>query len=297
MNISRLQEFIALATNLNYSKTANQLYITQPVLSRHIHDLEHQIGSPLFFRDTHKVQLTPVGEVLLVEARAVIAQYEASMNAVHNATIIENAQLCIGFLGAAVKPFISNFVMSFTEQHPEIQLEFRSQDADDLIKGINDDTIDLAFITHVDMSSFSGLESRSILNDAIVFACAKNHPFALKDTISVRELSDFPMISLTRKENLMPYEFNKELFKKHKANYNVVKEVPNIETAFFYASLGEGGVIIPKHLESMTDECATVPLSEDESYISLNLIWKKNNSNPATSLFQKAFIEFHSKQI
>lgn len=48
MDINRLNEFITLATLLNYSKAANQLYLTQPALSRHIHDLEQTLGTQAF---------------------------------------------------------------------------------------------------------------------------------------------------------------------------------------------------------------------------------------------------------
>ena len=47
MDINRLNEFITLATLLNYSKAANQLYLTQPALSRHIHDLEQTLAKQL----------------------------------------------------------------------------------------------------------------------------------------------------------------------------------------------------------------------------------------------------------
>ena len=62
MDINRLNEFITLATLLNYSKAANQLYLTQPALSRHIHDLEQTLGTQLFIRDTHNVHLTSVAK-------------------------------------------------------------------------------------------------------------------------------------------------------------------------------------------------------------------------------------------
>lgn len=65
MDINRLNEFIVLATHLNYSKAANQLFLTQPALSRHIHDLEQTLGAKLFIRDTHNVYLTSVGQLFL----------------------------------------------------------------------------------------------------------------------------------------------------------------------------------------------------------------------------------------
>ena len=63
MDINRIREFLVLSEHLNYSKAANLLYITQPVLSRHIHDLEETLGGQLFLRDTHSVQLTEFGQL------------------------------------------------------------------------------------------------------------------------------------------------------------------------------------------------------------------------------------------
>ena len=71
MDINRLNEFITLATLLNYSKAANQLYLTQPALSRHIHDLEQTLGTQLFIRDTHNVHLTSVGSKKLRKSSSV----------------------------------------------------------------------------------------------------------------------------------------------------------------------------------------------------------------------------------
>lgn len=80
MDINRLNEFITLATLLNYSKAANQLYLTQPALSRHIHDLEQTLGTQLFIRDTHNVHLTSVGEIFLKEAQEIIQRYNHALD-------------------------------------------------------------------------------------------------------------------------------------------------------------------------------------------------------------------------
>ena len=80
MDINRLNEFITLATLLNYSKAANQLYLTQPALSRHIHDLEQTLGTQLFIRDTHNVHLTSVGEIFLKEAQEIITRYNHALD-------------------------------------------------------------------------------------------------------------------------------------------------------------------------------------------------------------------------
>lgn len=116
MDINRLNEFITLATHLNYSKAANQLYLTQPALSRHIHDLEQTIGAKLFVRDTHNVYLTSVGKLFFQEAREIIARYEHALEAIRELSASTTGEVRLGFLGAAVQPFLAKFYHMFTEK-------------------------------------------------------------------------------------------------------------------------------------------------------------------------------------
>lgn len=101
MEITRLKEFITLASLLNYSKAASQLYLTQPALSRHIHDLETQLDAPLFVRDTHSVRLTSVGELFYGEAKEIVDRYDRAIALVKEATSDTSGELRIGFLGTA----------------------------------------------------------------------------------------------------------------------------------------------------------------------------------------------------
>ena len=61
IKISYLREFVLLAETLNFSKTAEKSYITQPALSRHLALLEDEMGATLMERTTRKVSLTPAG--------------------------------------------------------------------------------------------------------------------------------------------------------------------------------------------------------------------------------------------
>ena len=98
MDINRLNEFIVLATHLNYSKAANQLFLTQPALSRHIHDLEQTLGAKLFIRDTHNVYLTSVGQLFFTEAKDIVDHYNHALQLVKDAISDTSGQLNIGFL-------------------------------------------------------------------------------------------------------------------------------------------------------------------------------------------------------
>lgn len=97
MNITpkQLRMFLALAESLNFSKTAEQLYMTQPSLSKAIRDLEATLGLPLFERTTRSVQLTAGGRRLASIARAVAGEYEAGLRRMQSSAEHEALQLSI----------------------------------------------------------------------------------------------------------------------------------------------------------------------------------------------------------
>lgn len=292
MDINRLNEFIVLATHLNYSKAANQLYLTQPALSRHIHDLENTLGAQLFIRDTHNVYLTPIGELFFGEAKDIVSRYQHALDLVKEASQTTTGQLTIGFLGAAVQPFLSHFVTTFTGKHPQIKLTFQCNDIDTLTKNLNEDSIDIAFVTHVDCSFFSGLESETILTDRLMAVVHPNHPLAKKESLSLQDLSGIPIIAFSQQNNPLAHDFHKQLFKKANAHYNIARETPNMETAFFFVSINEGIFIIPSHLKYMAAGLCVLPLEDESCSISLNLVWKKHSPNPSISVFKKDFNTF-----
>ena len=100
------------------------------------------------------------------------------------------------------------------------------------------------------------------------------------------------MISFGQDQNSLACDFHKQLFKKKGVRYNVVKEAPNIETAVFYVTMNEGSFILPDHLSHMAKGNVILPLTDDHCFITLNLVWKKNNVNPALPIFCKMFTKF-----
>ena len=79
MDIDLLNEFVTLTKCLNYSKAAEQLYISQSVLSRHIQSLETRLGVELLARSKHSVSLTPIGEIFAADAEKIIGMYEKAI--------------------------------------------------------------------------------------------------------------------------------------------------------------------------------------------------------------------------
>ena len=293
MDINRLNEFITLATLLNYSKAANQLYLTQPALSRHIHDLEQTVGSPLFIRDTHNVHLTSIGEVFFKEAVDIVDRYNHALQIVRDSASISTGDLKIGHLGVGSYKFLSKFITKFTASHPLIRLHFSSDDVDTLVGELSSGNSDLAFVTLVDKNYLTGLESLRIMDSRLYMLCHPLNPAAQLEHIHVKDLSGMPFINFSGKTNPLTYDYNRQLFKKAGAECNIVQEVPNIESSLLQLSIDAGIFFIPEYLLNYyEDTLVKKPIEDDFATITMNLIWKKKNPNPSISLFVEDFKAF-----
>jgi epsilon-lactone hydrolase len=79
IEVRHLRAFVAVAEELNFSRAATRVYITQPALSRQIRTLERLVGCDLLRRSTHRVELTLAGEALLDKARALLADLDSAV--------------------------------------------------------------------------------------------------------------------------------------------------------------------------------------------------------------------------
>ena len=121
MNIEHLEEFIDLANTLNFTKSSANLHITQPTLSKHIAELERQIGSPLFVRTTNSVKLTQAGKILYEKACALVSDFSSIVESVQDATQASVETLRIG--GSTVQPTVNRICSKLSlraaaEKHP-----------------------------------------------------------------------------------------------------------------------------------------------------------------------------------
>lgn len=113
MNIRQLEYFISVATNLNFTKAAKLLYISQSTLSEQISELEKMVGVKLFLRNTHAVQLTASGAAFLKEAKKIIKTMDESIQIARQAESTITGNLRIGILDGLEYQFLAKALRIF----------------------------------------------------------------------------------------------------------------------------------------------------------------------------------------
>ena len=97
LSIQKLKAFLIIAETLNFTKAAEQMYMTQPAYSRLISSLEKDLGVQLLKRTTRKVVLTEAGEICLIRARQVVDSYQMLCEEAERLRRGEGNRLKIGY--------------------------------------------------------------------------------------------------------------------------------------------------------------------------------------------------------
>lgn len=286
MEIQLLREFTCLAEHLNFSLAAKQLFIAQPVLSRHIADLEHALGVQLFARNKQTVRLTPIGAIVLTEAKAILAHYEEGIQKIRLAVAGFAGQLKIGFLGAPTKNFFSALISRFRNIYPNVDLQLNQLNLGALASTLKHGDIDIAFTLSFDLLSIPGLCWKTLYPDSLAIVLRHDHPAANNNDIKLSTLSKEKFLLLAQEESPSLYNQITTLCAAAGFSPDIVKLTTFPENALLMVESGIGIAILPKHINVYaSQELQFLDIADDDFEFDVVVAWNEVHSNPAVPLF------------
>ncbi|KZD24813.1 LysR family transcriptional regulator [Tardiphaga robiniae] len=149
--VDLLQSFVAVADAGSFTGAARLLGLQQSTVSQHIRRLEEQTGRRLFDRSTHRVGLTPDGDVLLDHARSILERYAHLQQYLSAAPL--RGRLRFGASEDFVLSALPNVLAAFARRHPELDIELHSGLSEDLRTSFDAGRLDLALVKRRDGDS------------------------------------------------------------------------------------------------------------------------------------------------
>ena len=195
MDTERCREFVVLAQTCNYLQAADQLFISQSSLSKHIKALERELGVELFNRTTRRVQLTEHGRVFLPFARKLASTAHDAQAALADASDNERRVIDIGSIPVMVPYGITALLNRFEREHPNVRLHIVEGEADQLKELLRKRQLDLAFIREWDGDV--GLDDGDAefatvdyADDCLAAVLPADHRLASRQSIRLGELAN-----------------------------------------------------------------------------------------------------------
>ena len=193
MDIKQLEAFVAVAKNQSFSKAAKELYLTQPTISSHIQNLENEMQTSLFNRNSKSITLTDSGYILFNHAIAILNDCKRAVNDIrdYQGKIEGNVDLvytCVP--GEAILP---PMIKKFSSQYPGATFTLKNMTHDQAISELNNDNASLCLTSTITESD--RLVYTLFSKNDLVLVCPPDLDIKNKDGfVSLESFKKLPLI-------------------------------------------------------------------------------------------------------
>lgn len=280
-DLRRLQYFVAVAQERNFTRAAERLHIAQPALSRQVRLLEQELGVELMHRTTHEFELTEAGQFLLERGPALLSAADELWRSVRRYGTGEHGGVAVAYGASASYETAPRLLRAMAESHPGIAMTTAVKSVEEVIVGLRNGSVDLGLVRCP--PEVAGLESRTVRREGQGVLLRRDHRLASNSTLAVSDLADETVLLHPREGNPGHYDAVLGLFREHALEPRVELRALSFDLA--YTPILQGGVITIIGESSATigvpEELCWLPLSPPVSF-EVSLLYRSHNRSPAT---------------
>ncbi|OLN33042.1 LysR family transcriptional regulator YeiE [Desulfosporosinus metallidurans] len=266
------------------------LHMSQPAVSAHIKNLEDYFQGPLFDRTSQGVRLTKAGEVFYTHAQKILDLHDEMEQQLEIVFQRENNQIMIGASTTIGNVSLPCSIYLFKEQYPEVELCLNIANAEEVLRMVMADEVDIG-VVEGDTES-SSLKAFPVTSDELVLIVPPNHP-AEGGVISLQEFLKQPLI--LREDGSGTKKILASALARHGYSVNQLNVFTEMTTIFAIKAAveaGLGGSVVPRlavRKEAYTGILKVLTIADMEMPLIFNIVYPNNRS---LSTKTKLFIKF-----
>jgi len=243
MDITALRAFEAVVRGRSFSCAADELFLTQPAVSKRIAALEDELGRRLFDRIGRSVVPTEAGEALLPHARRVLAEIEASRQAIADLGGRVAGRLRVGTSHHIGLHRLPPILRAYRQHYPGVELDLAFMDSEAACEAVERGSLELAVVTLPDKPADT-LVTEALWHDPLAFLAAAEHPLAHSQAPDLVELTRHPAILPD------PHTFTRRILadalRPLGVGLRVALETNYLETIKMMVAVGLGWSVLPR---------------------------------------------------
>ncbi|MFJ3829938.1 LysR substrate-binding domain-containing protein [Streptomyces sp. NPDC090046] len=242
MTLDDLRVFVAVCRAGSLSAVARDLGCTQSAVSQHVRRLEKRTGTSLLERHARGVVPTEAGRIIQAAAADGIAGLDGALRRVDDLVRGGGGTVRVTTGGTTVRHFMSEAVVTFRRRHPEVNLEFQTENSiRSCLDALAADALDLAWITIG--GPVRGIELRPVMELPWVLAVGADDPLAARARIEPADLAGIRHIRLPK--NSASRAHLDAAFAESGIRVSSDTSVADWDTALLLAELGLGHAVVP----------------------------------------------------
>ncbi|HEY8361026.1 MAG TPA: LysR family transcriptional regulator [Ramlibacter sp.] len=195
IDLTSLQLFVAVCELGSIGRAAEREFIAASAVSKRLSDLEATLHTPLLYRHTRGVDLTPAGESLLHHARSVLFSLEKMQ-----AELSEYAQGVRGHVRihsniSAIVQFLPEDLGAFSREHPQVKIDLEEHLSTEVLRAVQEGAADVG-ICHAEVAGAHGLQALPYRRDELVLIVPRGHKLARRKEIAFEDTLDLDHVGL-----------------------------------------------------------------------------------------------------
>ena len=193
MQINQINAFLAIAELESFSLAAEKLHITQPAVSKRIHQLESSINAPLFDRIGKRSILTPDGKAFKPHAERILQELQSFRSALSQHQATPSGSLSVATSHHVGLHRLPQTLRNFKIRYPRVDLDLHFMDSEDACSAVANSELELAIVTLPEHSD-DRLICEPIWIDQLVVVMAADHPLSREAALTPDSLLEHPTI-------------------------------------------------------------------------------------------------------
>jgi LysR family transcriptional regulator, nitrogen assimilation regulatory protein len=200
MELRHLKAFVEVATHGSYARASNTLGIAQSALSRQVSALEREIGGRLFHRTGRGVALTEIGERVLPQGRALLADATAFEEAAKSPADRPAGEVTLGLVPVASRTFIAELTARLRDDYPGIRLRVLEGYSGQVEEWLSAQRVDIAIYNRYRRGRIANAEAIMRADPHLIIR--SSHPIARGREVTLREIAGVPLALPVRPNSL-----------------------------------------------------------------------------------------------
>lgn len=194
MDIQQIRYFLAVAKFQSFSKAAQQLYVTQPIVTRCVQSLEKELGTPLILRSTKSFSLTAAGESLVRTGTQLLRQHRDIYRSIQDVVDSETGDIHISCPGVLLDMYFPRMVTEYRRQHPGIRITVHESGTRTVVQDVLDGSADIGLVM-LPLAQTEELHIFPIVEDEVHVFVQKSHPLAQETAVRMEQLKHLDIIT------------------------------------------------------------------------------------------------------
>lgn len=278
MDILQLKFFVSVAHTLNFSKTADAFYTTQPSVSHHIRALEERLGVTLLQRNSHGVKLTTEGQEYLPYAEQILNLSYIGEQRVQNIAHGRIGRVRIAALSSTTY-LLSDCLSTLYSNYPLIQVDVDMLDGTEMVTALARGSYDFYFATETMLPAGSKYHHSVLSSLPLNLFIPKKweHEIDINDWTTVQ---DKPFVSVPMSDSILSTQI-RTICKNRKCTPRIINYYNKAEAVVLSVNVGIGLAILPAELGNLYQRpnVVTHPIPGDDAFLTQVFAWQEGDSH------------------